>query len=232
MAFVKRNREMILRSIPEDVKRYLKREIESCNSGATALHYKFAHYLLTKYELIMDIWLASESTASEIEEIRKAHDFCLKSTDGDNNLIWICQGCKSVVGSFKQIIPGVTEGDFTQFLLAMIESCPICQSESRVLLKKGFLLSGGNLEQAMGKPVPEMDKDYKTHELLWITLRGMNTDLKKSIQEMAALTGENTLKDMIMKGRIQNIAQKDDNGNYWNVFGKLTPEDMKRFRLS
>jgi hypothetical protein len=114
----------------------------------------------------------------------------------------------------------------------MIENCPICESSNKVFVKNNFLLSGAILEQAMGKPIPEKDKDDRTQEFLLLTLIGIHTDLKKSIQEMTRVTGrKNTMKDMIKKGRIQHLCVNDDDGNYWTVFGKLTPEELKRLRL-
>lgn len=232
MDYVTRDKEITLRSMPEDVKRHLMREIEKCKGNSPFVHYQFAHHLLTKYESVMDIFVTSESSASEIEELKEAHAFCLKAVNDDNNLIWICKDCKKVIGVFKNTIPGIEVGEFTKYLLSMIKNCPSCGGSNYVLMKSGFLLSGLTLEQSMGNPPLEGEREDRTTQLLWMTIRGTNRDLKTSVKTMAAISGENALKDMIKEGKIQNFSQKDDDGNYWNVFGKMTPEDMKRFGLS
>ncbi len=48
MAFEKLTKERVLQDMPEDLNRYFLREIEKCKTDSPALHYQFAHYLLTK----------------------------------------------------------------------------------------------------------------------------------------------------------------------------------------
>jgi len=237
MAWFNFKKEQITKGMPEDINRYLKREIEKCKTNLPGINYKFAHHLLIKYESIMDIWLASESSTSEIEGLKRDHAFCLKAVEDEKNLLWICQDCKKIISVFKNTIQGVAEEDFSKYLIGMIDTCPSCGGSRNALMKSGFLLSGLTLEQALHQPPLEIEKEMErrndANQLLWMTIRRIYPDLKECNKKMVAIYGGiNPIINMIREGEIVGLQQKDDDGNYWDVFGKLTPEDMKKFGLA
>lgn len=231
MAFKYTNEE-ILRLIPEDIKRQLKREIEKCKTNSPILHYQYAYHLITKFESVMDIFVASESSKSEIEELKTACAFCLNAIDDEQNYVWICQDCKKILGVFKNTLSGLSENDFVGYLLALLDNCRSCGGGRRVLMKSGFLASGVTLEKAMGTPPPAEDTEAKTWEALWITIR-MNYDLKTSIKTMTDMKGYNLLKNLLKEGRIQNLIMTNkEDGDSWTLFGKLAPEDKQKYRIT
>jgi tetratricopeptide (TPR) repeat protein len=232
MGLIERNKKETLKTIPEDVKRYLMREIEKWKTDSPAVHYQFAHHLLIKYQSVMNIFVASGSTPSEIEELKHAHAFCLNAVEDDKNLLWICNDCKKVIGVFKNTIHCIDAGQFTEYLLTLINSCPSCEGKEHLIMKSNFLLSGLILEQALGLPPLENDQKDRTTQLIWMTLNAEKRDLKTSIKEFKNITGDNnTLKDMLREGRIQNVFQNDKEGHWYSFFGRMTPEDKKRFGI-
>jgi hypothetical protein len=214
----------------EDVKRNFMRQIKKCKSESPFVHYQFAYHLLTKYEQVMDIFTAAESSSSEIDEIKQVHSLCLSSIKEGKELVWLCHDCKKVIGFFKTL-PGVEVNLFPKCLAAMVGECPACGSERYLILKSDFLLSGLTIDQALGENKPEIDNEAGAIEMRHIsTMMASGSDLKEVIKSSVLISGK-SIKDLLREGRIKNLSMKHDDGHWWNVFGKMTPEDINRFGL-
>jgi rubrerythrin len=229
-------KDTILKLMDEDVKRTLKRQIEISKSESPSIHYQFAHYLLTKNSSVMDIFKAAESSSSEMEQIIQAHNLCLKSFKEDKNFVWICRDCKRVIGFFKKL-SGMELALYIKYLVAMVDKCPVCNSNQAIIIQSDFLLSGLTMEQALSENKREVDKDAGAIEMFFVTkvmkLKGDNfiETLRKEIDLQKKVFGQ-TIKDIIKEGKIQYLSIKDDDGCWWNAFGKMSPEEGKKYGLT
>jgi hypothetical protein len=214
-------RAVILKAMPEDIKRFFIREIDRCKKGNLFAHYQFVYHLLTHYTAVMDIFNAAESTPSEIEYVKKTYDYFSNEMEAGKNLVWICPACKNVLGLFNA--PSGYEKSYSEYLSVLIKDCPSCGDKGNYILRSSFLLSGLSLEQAFGKEEPEKNVEACGIEMMYIMeIMSLRNESLKKFFERDRLLHSRTIKDLLKEGCIQNMVFKNKEGNaFWNIFGKI-----------
>jgi hypothetical protein len=133
------DKEVAKQLVPEDIKQYIVREVQKFKNNSPSIHYQFAQNIIFRYEAVMDIFVASQSTLSEIEELERAYAFYSELIKDERNEIAICTACKKIIGVFKNTFQGVSKGEFFQHMGSLIDGCPDCGMVDVAFSGTGFL---------------------------------------------------------------------------------------------